>query len=114
MEEVIIAFLLTVVVPAVGVLVRNALVKLRPAQLRELYDLSATAVQAAEKVGNVFGLDSAAKYDYAEQALIEFGKKVGLKVNPTLANTFIHSVLQEADNVNDLLSQSVGDIGEAA
>lgn len=114
MTALLVAVLVAVVLPAVGVLLRNTIVKLKPAQLRELYDLAATAVAAAEKVGVVAGLNSADKYQYAENSLIEFGKKVGLKVTPTLANTFIHSVLQEADNVQDILSQSIGTVTEEA
>lgn len=106
---------MAVVVPAVGVFLRNAIVKLRPGQLRELYELAGTAVQAAEKVGAVLNLDGPTKYEYAEKSLIEFGKRVGLKVTPQLANTFIHSVLKEADETQELLSRAVvTDLEEAA
>lgn len=115
MEEVIVALLVTVVIPLVATFVRTQLVKQRPGQLRELYELTATAVQAAEKVGDVFGLEGADKYEYAEKSLVEFGKRVGLKVTPQLANTFIHSVLKEVDETQDLLSRAiVTEVEEAA
>ena len=90
--------LVTAVLAGAGTLVRNYLkARLAPGRLDSILNLARTVTAAAEKMGNTLNLNSGAKYNYAETALLDLSKRVGVKLTPTEANAFIHAVLHEAE-----------------
>lgn len=98
--------LVPVVVAYLGYLLRRfTQAKLAPQQLEELHRMAQTAVTAADKVADSWGITNIEKYKYAEQALTTFAKRLGVKLKPEEANAVIHSVLSEVRQVEELLNQ---------
>lgn len=77
---------------------------IKPRQLQTVLDVARTVVAAAEKIGEEFGVDGKAKYDFAQQVLQSSSKKIGVKLTDGEAFAFIHAVLKEVDSLADLES----------
>lgn len=93
----VIDILATLIVTVAGLLIKKWVdTKTTPAQLQMLTELTRTAVEAAEEVGDALGLQGPEKYEYASTALTTAAKRVGLRIKPEEANAFIHAVLRES------------------
>lgn len=100
MDQEFIIALTTAVLAGLGGLARQwAKTALTPRRLESLGDLVHIVVAAAEEVGRVFDLDSGAKYDYAENALRDAAKTLGLRLSDAELNAYIHALLYST-NVN--------------
>lgn len=114
MDEYIIA-LLTTVVGAVGYAVRQWLkTVLTPRRLNALISMARAAIAGAEEVGNVLELGPAEKLAYAENALRDLSKRLGLRLTESEVNALIHAILYEEHQVEAALINYAPEDAEVA
>lgn len=106
MDEIVFT-LITAIVGAIGVGVRQWLkATLTPTRLDSLASMVQAVISGAEEVGRVLDLDSAAKYEYAENALRNLAKQVGLRLSDAELNVLIHAFLYNQRKADELASES--------
>lgn len=102
MKEYILS-LVTAVLGVAAVYVRTWIAaNVKPKQLQTVLDITRTVVGAADKIGQDFGVDNKAKYDFASKVLKSSAKKVGVRLSDGEAMAFIHAVLKEIRAFEDI------------
>lgn len=100
-----VAFVVTAILAALGTFVRQWVkTNLTPQRLAAFGELVGIVVTGAEEVGRVANLSGAEKYEYAENALRQGAKTLGLKLSDAELNAYIHALLygQHAVEAADL------------
>lgn len=69
--------------------------KVAPEKMHTVTQLARIVVQAAEQIGEHLEMDSSHKFNYAETALIEAARRLGVTVKPEEATAYIHAALAD-------------------
>ena len=102
MEEAILG-LVTTVLGVIALFVKQWIAaNVKPRQLQTVLDIARTAVAGAEKIGDAFGVDGKAKYEFVQSVLKTSAKKVGINLTDSEAMAFIHAVLAEVDGLDEI------------